>query len=66
MYLLKMVTENASSKTLDILENSVLLYSCGWMKTEVFKKNYVTGLDTSNAHAPIKDGTIFSNHYVFV
>ena len=64
---MKTVTENTSfQKKLDILENSVFLYSCGWMKTEVCKNDYVTGSDTTNAHAAIKDGTIFSNHYVFV
>ena len=36
------------------------------MKTEVFENNYVTVSDTSNVLTPIKDGTIFSNHYVFV
>ena len=32
-----------------------------WMdKTKVFDNNYVTELDTIDAHAPIKDGTVYS------
>ena len=36
------------------------------MKTEVFENNYFTVLDTSKLHVPVKDGTVFSQYYVFV
>ena len=31
----------------EMFENAVLLYSCGWMKTDVFENYYVTVMDTS-------------------
>ena len=46
-------------------ENPVLLYWCGWMKTEVFEYNYFTVLDTSTSHVLVKDGTVFNQYYVF-
>ena len=33
---------------------------------EVFENNYFTVLDTSKLHVPVKDGTVFSQYYVFV
>ena len=36
------------------------------MTTEVFEKNYFTVSDTSKLHVPVKDGTVFSQYYVFV
>ena len=49
-YPVKIVTERIFSTTLleeEVFENAVLLYSCGWMKTEVFENDLVTVLNTS-------------------
>ena len=42
-----------------------MLHWCGWMKTEVFENDYFTVLDTSKLYVPVKDGTVFSQYYVF-
>jgi len=36
------------------------------MKTEVFENDYFTVLDTSKWHVPVKNGTVFSQYYVFI
>lgn len=33
---------------------------------KVFENDYFTVLDTSKSHVPVKDGTVFSQYYVFV
>ena len=43
---LKLIFSKALSRV-EMFENAVLLYSCGWMKTDVFENYYVTVMDTS-------------------
>ena len=61
-----------------LFKNTVLLYSCGWMKTEVIENDYFTMLvpvclahDIQRAHIlakahALKDGTVLSHYCVFL
>lgn len=61
-YPVRTVRKTRLSKTLsgvEIFENAVL-YSCGWMKTELFLKSIPSWCWLPvNVHAPMKDGTVF-------
>ena len=70
-YPVKIVTERISSTTLleeEVFENAVLLYSYGWMKTEVFENDLVKVLNTSKcacSHQRWYLQTVFIRYYVF-